>query len=293
LALELIRISKAVGGGWCESASSGEGPAPASQKLTSENRLFPVPKKPSSEKLSEPASESEKKETKETTKETSEKPSDPKSAKSTTLNPNAVPKAPAQGDPSGKSTLSDPVTVDPIAVDPVSVYSITVAPVTAYPVTSDPNTTDPNAVDPNTTDSETLWGLPAPSESQTYPDTQLPAVSYVDMSRAFSPPLPNIALPEISPPNIALPNIALPNITPPNMTLPNRLAVSQTRGQLSWRKLATGLLSVVVAGLSLLLLSMLTRRATLVFGVDQKPGKPQQQKGGRGRLWNRLTRGGT
>ena len=253
LALEMIRISKAVGGGWCPHSSSVGGQSNTAP--TPANLLFPLPEKPSDDS-------SKKSSSKKSTKSDSPKEKSIK-AKTKLENPadKKAPKPPAPNHLPEKPKGTRPAT-------PTLPTRSTV-----------PKPSDQPSDKPITTDSDSMWRLPseAPSEKsqasqappkQTagprlpgYPSTSHQALNFASLSlpKTPSPATPKTSRP--TPPQSQTPATSPASYSPQRDFAPSARATSlPSSSQPLWRKLAIGALTILTVGLSFSLLSILTRR---------------------------------
>ena len=254
LALQMIRISKAVGGGWCPHSSSVGGqintvPSPA-------NLLFPLPEKPSGDS-------SDKASSKDAGEPTKAESAEEKSIKIKTKNPadTKTPKPPAPNHLPEK-------TKGPSQATPTLPTRSTVPKPSGQP--SDK---------PITTDSDSMWRLPsdAPSEKsqvsqaspkQTagprlpgYPNTSHQALNFANLSlpKTSSPAAPKASRP--TPSQSQTPATSPASYSPQRDFAPSARETSlPSSSQTLWRKLAIGVLTIMTVGLSFSLLSILTRR---------------------------------
>ncbi len=250
LALEMIRISKAVGGGWCLHSSSVRGQA--STVPTPANLLFPLPEKSSDDSSKESSS---KKSTKsdspkeKPTKAKLKKPADKKAPK-----PPAPNRLPEKTNGPGQATPTLPTR------------------------STIPKSSGQPSDKPITTDSDSMWRLPseAPAEKsqasqaspkQTagprlpgYPSTSHQSLNFANLSlKTPSPATPKASRP--TPSQSQTPTTSPASYSPQRGFAPSARATSlPISSQPLWRKLAIGALTILTVGLSFSLLSILTRR---------------------------------
>ena len=250
--LELIRISKAVGGGWCASDTATYHETKSDYSTLGDN-LFPVPKKPSEAspiKTPKPANTNKPADTE------LKKPTPAKLPKSSLPARKAAPKTPTPKIPTPKPPAKGSDTKKATAVSPSpSVHQV-------YP----------------TIESESMWRLPSQppveksqarqSSEPEYPNTEFQTLEFSILKEpAASPKEPTAGHPDL----VATRTSSIVTKRAPlssglssgqenDFANPTRPAASSLIEQPLWKKLVICLLTITTGWLSISLLSILSRR---------------------------------